>query len=59
MITILCHDLIEYYTVKSALLERGLFFVGKSNPSLGKNYLQVDEKSFKQITKKDYENYQQ
>jgi hypothetical protein len=54
MITILCHDLIEYYTVKSALLERGLFFIGKSNPSRGKNYLQVDEKSFKQITLTEY-----
>jgi hypothetical protein len=57
--TILCNNPIEYFHTKCDLLNKGYFFIGSNEPTQGKSYLQVDETSFKQITKKDYENYQQ
>jgi len=56
MTTIICPDLISYSVTKCALLDRGLLFVhSEVEPSRGKNYIEVGEKSFKLITKKEYE----
>ena len=58
--TVYFPDLIAYVAFKDYLLEKGMFFINTGiEASRGANYLYIGEKSFKQITKQEYENYQQ
>ena len=58
--TVYFPDLISYVAMKDYLLDKGMFFIQTGiEASRGANYLRIDSNSFQQITKQEYENYQQ